>query len=368
MSQEDPTLQGGSVDQAALDSPSEQSASGAAVSIQGVDKLEAPGGESGQLTERQRLIENLADRAQEGWMAEEGLQVAVEEPGGTPHLETPAPADPTPAGGLPDQLVLQDDGSYAIRQKIDGEELLVPFDKAVAGMQKAGAADRRLQFASQRLSEVEEREKALLAPSQQPPGQGSPPPSEGVDPSLVAEARDVVNGLLTLPEDEAAEKLARMMSSRAIGATPTQAPDIRAIATAVSAQTAETDGYKAFMAEYTDVAADSALYNMADSYTSDIAVANPDWTPREVMFAAGDRVREWVASKTGASEPQNPNVAGPATPQGKAGPRAALKDQLQPMPLARAGVAPTDESVDPNLPDSPSDVIAGMRRARGQVS
>lgn len=256
------------------------------------------------------------------------------------------------------------------RTVVNGQQQLIPLEKARADLQKNHAADQRLREAHETQRALEDREAKLAAREAELNARLiNPPPSadEEVDSeALTEQAREVVRELFTGTQDEAAGKLADLLLKNrgATGvATNTVNPEeiaaqaVTAARQQLYAEQRETDaqsGYKKFVEDYPEVAADDMLFRLADSMTDEIAQQHPDWMPSAVMLEAGKRTREWVQSQDKDTSEQNPAQND----------RRERKRKLRRVPRARQGVQRSDSGTPQ---DTPGDYMADIRKARGQV-
>ena len=356
---------------------------------QKVDNEGADPEESEQVDPRMAVIQAAADRADEdrtiapgtrqedmpmgepvpdeGLQSREAIESAEEQD--VPEEEVDTDVDP-----LSEFIVQGENGEPLFRTVVNGEERYIPLDRARAQLQKHESADQRLQTAAQIQQTLEQREQAIAAreeqfsSSAQKVNQPEPEEVSGLtDEELAAKAADLVNGLFTGSEEDAAAKMVDLLKEvkGAATATPTIDPDEIAKQAAAAARQALSEdelqkdvkaGYKKFAEDYPDVVEDDMLFGMADSMTDAIAREHPEWKPSTVMLEAGKRVREWVESKTGKKTPEQseaPNVD-----------RQDRKRKLRPMPTARQGVEPQDPEVQP---DTPQTYMEEIRAARGQA-
>lgn len=306
-----------------------------------------------------------------------GLQAAPEPIGdyveGAPVEEQPLP-DEVAEDPLGEYAVMKD-GVPMFKTVVDGQERLVPFAKAQEFAQKNEAAEVRLRQASDFNKSVSQREVNVLAAEQaldvKLKALDNPPPAPlgGDDKGAIkTEARELVSTLMTGTEDEAADKMAAILTANRASATQTPVDEAAitknaaiAVRQEISADDLKKDtkaGYTKFAEDYPDIMADDNLFRYADSISDTIAAENPEFKPSEIMLEAGKRTQDWVKSLKGDETPlPNPTP----TPN-----RQSLKDNLVPMPRvaasAKPAVAPEDKE------ETPQDVFADIRKSRGQAS
>lgn len=281
------------------------------------------------------------------------------------HLPEHLQADP-----LADYIEMVD-GAPAMRLKVDGREELVPLEIARTQLQKATAADRRLQDASLRLKQVEERERALAereAEAQNKPTLPDPALAEEAKKALAQKARALIGSLYTEDEDTAAEKLAALLMDFQGPAEPVSQVDVDAIAKAAAAQARqqmldeqlrqqETEAYRAFQTEFPQIVQDEDMFAVADRISTRIAAEDPTLSPLEVMREAGRQTLEKFGRKPNGTETGAPNANGE---------RRDRKRELQPMPRTTSRAAQTGQPEESDRPATPEEVVAQMRAARGQ--
>lgn len=294
------------------------------------------------------------------------------------HVEGEQPAAQVPEEFADDPLfeflAMDENDQVVFRAKVNGEEQLIPLDKARATIQKHEAADARLQNANKQQAALDAREATVALREQDlqtrlqtmhtAPNQSEQSSADAVqdDESLEKEAREMVSGIFTGTEDEAAAKLVSLMKkNRGAQATPVDPKVIAAEAVTAARQQLTTearnkdidDGYASFSNDYPEILADDNLYRYADGLTDTIRTEHPDWAPSKVMLEAGKRTREWVQSMKTPTQPNQPND------------REERKQRLRPIPRLRRG---TPEGEAPERVDTPSSVLDEIRASRGQVA
>ena len=268
---------------------------------------------------------------------------------------------------LPEYIVRRDDGFF-FKAKVDGEERLIPMDRALAQLQKEEAVEDRFRYVNQKINELTEQERLLTVKANSLQAQPAPavkhPPSEqeDVDDDGRKEAKELVNKLFTANEDEAAVELARVLRKNRVPVAAPVDPEKLVVQTTdavlnrIEQNNIQKDvkaGYSQFSQNYPEIVADPLLFKVADSMTDTIKAENPDWLPSQVMFEAGRRAREW---KNG-QKPASPET------ESEIDIRQMRKAQLKPMPPAASTrhVIPVEEA-----PQTPEQVFREMRMSRGQ--
>jgi len=274
----------------------------------------------------------------------------------------------TSAPALPPEVVMQS-GKAMLKLKVDGAERLVPLDTAIAQLQKGEAAEVRLQKAAELRKQLDAREAEL---NQRQARQSSGPPP-ATDAELEAEAKGLVDSLLTDDPAVAAKKLTGVLVKVRQAATPSidenaiVSKAVQATRTTLKAEShAESlvTGLSKFQSEYPEIAKDPKLEAVADGMTDAIATENPSWTPEQVMLEAGKRTRAWVDSLRGgdgSAQNTSQNALDALATQ-----RRDRKQNLRPLPPARSQRQQAARQQEQRQ-ETPADVVAEMRRARGQA-
>lgn len=340
---------------------------------------------------RLAVMERIADQNNDERAIQAGSMKQEDMPAGEPvpefeaedeAIESGLDSQETIQGELPAEyeddplaeFIEMDGDEPMFRAVVNGQQQLIPLEKARADLQKNVAADQRLREAAQVQANLEDREKAIAAReaelqaklqtmhSEVSPPQGEEPQS---DEALTDEARSVVKELFTGSEEDAAAKLADLLLKNRGAAQVSTSMDPEAIARAavvaakqeLSAEAQEKDvkkGYKKFLDDYPEIAADDNLFAFADGLTSKIEAEHPDWMPSEVMLEAGKRTREWVESQKGDKKASEQDPA--------QNDRSERKRKLRRVPRARQGAEPRESETPEETPNS---IIAEMRKQRG---
>lgn len=236
--------------------------------------------------------------------------------------------------------------------KIDGVESQVTVEELARNYQKASAADRRLEEATRILNEA----RATAAQSHPPLGieentqsaQSTPADPKGTEEDI-KQAKALVGAMFDGDEDEASKKLVEFMQGRQ---TPT--PDLNQLTAqlvpVLKQQLVVESALEQFENDFADVMADPYLENMTADFIA--AEMKDGKTFVESLNVAGQKTRDWLASK-GVVPPQaQPTMNRNAKLERKAG-----IDQIQSLNRKATTV---EEPV-----QTASDVIQEMRKARG---
>lgn len=284
----------------------------------------------------------------------------------------------TPTRDDLDEYIVRGENGPAIKAKVDGKEVLIPLDKALATLQKNEAADRRLEEASEwqrtlqtRWQQIQEAERRLQAAAtelqtRQQQLQSLPSKSDVGDDQADIEqvARSFVEDLEQGDSEEAVKTLTQFLRSNRTPAQPAVTIDPNELAeraaTAARRQAREeylqadaTSGLQRFQAEYADVYKDPQLYTMADGLTTQIQREHPDWLPSQIMLEAGKRTRTWLQEQQASARQQ-----------------ATLTDRQSrknALPTAPAAASARKQAQQAPTEPTRADVLREMRRARGQA-
>ena len=267
--------------------------------------------------------------------------------------------------------IYERDGKRYMKLKVDGEEQEMDLDKIRATAQKNLAADKRLAQAAERerqLQQVEQnlRQQAValqqhMAQARSSQGDNSKPPTSGASDDVAQLAAKAKEAIFSGDEDSLQEALVGLASAGR--QQPTQSAvtpeDIdrrarqaaqQAMAESTRMQTLSTAASR-FKDEYSDIANDPQLWRMADEYTAEIAEANPELEPYQVMKQAGEQVRAWRDGIVGQTS-------------------TGLSDRTQRKRNSMGAVPGANRAATLGKDDPPPktrrDVIGDMKRQRGQ--
>jgi hypothetical protein len=301
---------------------------------------------------------------------------------------------------LPDNLqsdplaeyIVMDQGQPMFQAKVNGQQKLIPLEQARRQLQIGTAAEIRMQEAAHIQAQLEERERAVAASEaalkqRVEIAQALPPvpaQSDLTEEDLLAEAKDIFNTAFTGTEDEAAEKLAKVLVKLKTSATSSIQPiDEKTIVTNAASMAVSVledrnkkkdvqTGYTQFKKDYPDIMADPKLYRMADNMTDEIEKENPEWDISQVMLEAGKRTRAWVNNLKGDKdtidlelppEDENANEQSLTSTQS----RQERKTSLVRMPAAAAGAVHETPSKDADeKPQTALEAFLETKEVRGQ--
>lgn len=274
-------------------------------------------------------------------------------------------ATPAPEQQPVDQVNLQLDGEtiideaqlakFKVRTKVDGVEKLETVATIRNDWQKNGAADKRLAEASELL-------KQARAFAEAPPKSTAPPVvadakagSGDITPADEVK-RKFVTAMFKGDMDEAIEALEKVLP----GATATQSLDqlTEQLTPVVMQQLAEKSALDKFATDFDYLVADPYLADLADQNLVRVMKEEPALSYDAQLSKAGEATRDWMVSK-GMKVPEkaDPVATAPTTDRSKRLAAKAASDQV-------AGTSARAKVDEPKV-ETPSDVIAGMRAARG---
>lgn len=267
-----------------------------------------------------------------------------------------------------DDFLFEQDGKKVVKLKVNGEERLIPASEAKVILQKNVAADARLQEAAKQRRELEARERAVQAREADVQAQAlklkttATPSADAGDPDLDKSAEELADSLLTGTKEEVTARLKTVLKTTRQAQAPVidQKALVKQTAELVSAETAERrkneelgTAIKQFETDFPEIAADPALFAYADRVTDLVREEHPDWTPAQIMTESGKRT-------TAKFAPAAPAAGDPPASRD----RQERKEKLRPLPASRAGKQVREAAPERTRP---SDVVADMRKARGQA-
>jgi|TARA_A100000172_G_scaffold77515_1_gene62011 hypothetical protein len=262
----------------------------------------------------------------------------------------------------PEAPVWHDGEKWLTKIKVNGEEVDVSFDSLKSSHQKDKASQEKFQAAAVKERELLYREQHLQEQFEQLKSQPSGQDVEKKE--EVSDVDDIVEKYHeALFQDDAVEaaKLLRTLASSGRGNATQNIQEVvnQAIVSHEARKKAEQehiqraayqaeleDAVKSFNEDYPDIAESEELRAIADRKTITLTQENPDWTPSQIINAAAEYTREWA----GISLESNG--------------RFNRKKKIVRQPKSvRASANSSKESV----PLTPSEIVAEMRKARGQT-
>ena len=277
----------------------------------------------------------------------------------------------TEAGVEPAPEVKPKDVEEDITVKVNGKERKVSRVKVeeaggIAAYQKQAAASELLNQASAKQRELHEEALRLQARSdrlqqmekefEQRTKSVAPPVEAGALKELASKYHEV---LIEGDTEAASELLLKIQGARQVATPDTEEIAKRAALRAREeihrereierANELERDriaGLSKFEDEYSDIASDPELREMANRKTVDIMAEHPEWAPSRIIDESAKTVRDWVSKRFTPSAASDKLDAKRSQTTVKGGTARAI-----PRPTAK--------------PQTPSGYIEGLRKARG---
>ena len=309
---------------------------------------------------------------------EQGRTTAIEEdppietaprptpaPTAAPTPPAPAPAStpaPAPKGKAmsPDLLArlgsepipFEDLDQIKVRVKVDGEEREMTLHDVRRSTQLDGAAQKRLQQANELLEQARRTASATPAPASPPVGVAPAPDSrESAPASTTEEVDNLVSALFNGDEDTAKVLLGKILAGSQQAADP--ASLAQQAAATVRQQLSVDEANSAFRSAYSDIVGDQHLARAADGFYDEVMAEFPHKSYAEVLMEAGQRTRDWMASKGIKT----------ATGSASGSTRQEKQQRKERIDEVRSlNRTPANQEV---REPTPSEVIAEMRKERG---
>lgn len=244
--------------------------------------------------------------------------------------------------------VIDNFDNVVVKRKVNGVEELVPLADVMRTHQKTAAADQRLEEATRLLREAEARARAVpevVAPA------ATPPKDEAAD--IAAE----LTTALFAGDEEKARELLRQGLSRPSTPTPAPVPFVDVLAEQVEQQIAVKGALREFQRDYSRLVDDPELATLSDMRINHLVTGGMPMA--EAIRTAGRALYEKFGWSTPALERPAPAPASTTRAD-------KLKAKQDLDPVQGRSIAATALS-DENTPETTSDVIAQMRKARGQI-
>ncbi len=262
--------------------------------------------------------------------------------------------------------VWRDNGQWVTSVKVNGHDVVVPFDGLKSSHQKDAASQQRFQQAAEKERLLAQREAELqryVASLQQKESAPSPkdePVEDGEDyRKTVAEYHQALY-------DDDAEKAAKLLQTltgrnqatlnidEAVDRAVNQAFARRQAEQAKAQQLAYEQEIRHAVAwfdqEYPEISQNPDLRAIADSRTVTLMKENPNWAPHQIIGAAAEYAKEWANNNLASSRPNNG--------------RTERKKKIVPQPKsARKSAKIADDEPEVKTPEQ---IIVEMRQARGQ--
>lgn len=254
------------------------------------------------------------------------------------------------AAAAPTQI--DDPTKFKVKVKLDGKEEELTLDEVLRGFQKEAVASRRLNEATRILKEAEEKAKALESQQQVAAATDSGSGAGGNE-DAVSVAKKAIGALMEGDDEAAAQALAELAAGRGIATQPQQVKPEQ-VAAEVKRQIEVEGALAEFEVEYKDVVSDPYLASMTNEFLKQELLSESDMA--KALKAAGEKTRDWLKSKTGASTTTNEGATTTTNND-----RLARKQGMDTVPSLSASAGTTAEEGE----ESVTDVVAQMRKARG---
>ena len=293
------------------------------------------------LSAREKALEEIYNRRREEEHVEEVLEEEAQE--------------------SPDAPVWFNGEQWVTKVKVNGEEVDVPFDSLKSSHQKDRASQEKFQAAAVKERELMYREQQIQEQlrmlNSQPSGQDVEQKEEadGVEDIVekyhealfqddAAEAAKLLRTLANSGRSNATQNVEEVVNQAILSLEAKKKAEREHIERAAYQAELE-DAVKSFNDSYPDIAESEELRAIADRKTITLTQENPDWTPSQIINAAAEHTREWAGTSNDSNERVN----------------RKQKIVRQPKSVrASAGNAKND------VPMTPSQIVAEMRKARGQ--
>lgn len=207
------------------------------------------------------------------------------------------------------------DGNYVTTMKVNGIEKEIPIDQIKPVLQKDIAGDLKLQTATERLREVEEREKRLSSMEREL--KAKPEPSKDAH-------RDITAGLNQFLEGNT-EKAAELLAK----AQPAPTLDIDAVRETVKQEMTEAEAKKqqdawdksaqegraTFEKDFKELANSPELFAVVNAKTSEFMTrqkqGDPDYinlTPSQMIQKAAEETQSWIKPQETTRDERKANL------------------------------------------------------------
>jgi hypothetical protein len=263
-----------------------------------------------------------------------------------------------------DAPVWKHEGQWVTKVKVNGQDVVVPFDGLKSSHQKDVASQQRFQQAAHKEKVLAQQEAQLRQYAQSLQQKESAPstdePEDGFDYNKTVEeyhqalyeddAAKAANLLQTLTGRNTATPNIDEAVDKAVGQAFARRQAEQAQANQVAYENEVHNAVSWFDQEYPEISQNPDLRAIADNKTVTLMKENPSWTPGQIIYAAAEYAKEWTNN---SSAPQQPNK------------RVERKKKIVPQPKsARQSAKPSEDDSGPKTPEQ---IIEEMRQARGQL-
>lgn len=266
-------------------------------------------------------------------------------------IEQQLEAEPAP------QVLTDGLDKVKVKVKIDGAEGEVTVEEMVRQYQKNGTADRRLAEAT-RLLEQARAQAAAPQPAAAPPVgivENTPKNDISATPSGAVDAqggKEFLAALFDGDEDRALAALGQLVGGRQ-APTLDEAELAARLTPQIRQQLVVDSALEKFKVDFADVMADPHLEQVAADFTQ--AAMEEGMPFADALVEGGKKTRDWLAAKA-------PKPAPSPTPTMDRNSKLERKAQMDNVQALSRTATTTQEA-----PQTASDVIAEMRKARGMA-
>ena len=263
--------------------------------------------------------------------------------------------------------VWKQNGNWVTKVKVNGQDIIVPFEGLKSSHQKDVASQQRFQQAAERERMLAQREAHLQEYVRQLQEKESAPSKKDEPVKDDADYRKTVEEYHQALYEDDAEKAAQLLQTltgrnqatlnideavdRAVSQAFARRQAEQAKAQQLSYEQEIRDAVAWFDQEYPEISQNPDLRAIADNRTVTLMKENPQWAPGQIIHAAAEYAREWANNNLTSSKPNNE--------------RTERKKKIVPQPKsARKSAKIADDEPEVKTPEQ---IIGEMRQARGQL-
>tara|TARA_X000001388_G_C2234295_1_gene124592 strand:+ start:2854 stop:3906 length:1053 start_codon:yes stop_codon:yes gene_type:complete len=265
-----------------------------------------------------------------------------------------------------DAPVWQHEGQWVTQVRVNGQDVVVPFDSLKSSHQKDVASQQRFQQAAYKEKLLAQQEAQLRQYAQSLQQKESAPPVKDEPEDDVDYNKTVEEYHQALYEDDAAKaaNLLQTLTGRNTATLNIDEAVDKAVSDAFSRRQAQQakaqqlayqqevqNAVSWFDQEYPEVSQNPDLRAIADNQTVTLMKENPSWTPGQIIYASAEYARHWANSFV-------PNQ--PATNE-----RVERKKKIVQQPKSARKTLKVSE--DDSGPKTPEQIIEEMKQSRGQL-
>ena len=261
--------------------------------------------------------------------------------------------------------VWKHEGQWVTQVKVNGQDVVVPFEGLKSSHQKDVASQQRFQQAAHK-ERVLAQQEAQLRQYAQSLQQRESAPSQQDEPEDEFDYKKTVEEYHQALYEDDADKAAQLLQTltgrnqatpnideavdRAVGQAFARRHAEQAKAQQLAYEREVQNAVAWFDQEYPEIAQNPDLRAIADNQTVTLMKENPSWTPGQIIYAAAEYAKEWTNNNLASQQPNK---------------RVERKKKIVPQPKSARQSAKMSE--DDSGPKTPEQVIEEMRQARGQL-